>query len=499
MASNSSNPKLLILNLPDPSFQIVEREYAGGFGVSRHTRLGRRSPLERPILNLFLPYLAAVAEEAGCEYSALDAQALGLSFSEILQEAKKFDPDIIVSMISLPSLHADKKLLSRIKSELPNAITVACGTVCSVMPKEVLLGSNIDLASIEHFPYVNGLRCLLKGFSELTRTRDFAILSEFSYLQDSEVRKNPQKGESADFTKYHPKYEVLPLQKYQHFIDSEGNTHLFVPILGSRGCPYNCFYCPYPLGFGNETIFQNPKIVVDEMEHLYSVAHIEGFLFRNQSFTLNLKWAENICNEILKRGLDISWLCEARADQTSINLLSTMARSGCKRIHYGVETGDPTLIMKAKSGVSLQTLSKAFSVARKFEIWRQAHIILGLPTENRQSLENTLQFLLKVDPDSVAINFATPYPGTKLFHEAREKGLINTDDWSRFSSFDIVLDSRDLTDDDLRGMARRISRGTLIQRIGELFSRTLTKHASASCRLLAKYYVPKLAKESLRL
>jgi hypothetical protein len=104
-----------------------------------------------------------------------------------------------------------------------------------------------------------------------------------------------------------------------------------------------------------------------------------------------------------------------------------------------------------------------------------------------------------VDPDSVAINFATPYPGTKLFHEAREKGLINTDDWSRFSSFDIVLDSRDLTDDDLRGMARRISRGTLIQRIGELFSRTLTKHASASCRLLAKYYVPKLVRESLRL
>jgi radical SAM superfamily enzyme YgiQ (UPF0313 family) len=496
---NSANSKLLILNMPDPPFQIVEREYAGGFGVSRHTRLGRRSPLERPILNLFLPYLAGVAEEAACEYLVLDAQAFGLSYNETLRKTKEYAPDIVVSMISLPSLHADKKLLGNIKAELPNTMTVACGTTCSAMPEEILTQSNIDLVSRETFPYVNSLEYLLNSFPRLAKTSDFSALPGFSYVRELELRNNPQRSVVKDFTKHHPKYDALPLEKYQHFIDLEGKTHLFIPILGSKGCPYNCFYCPYPLGFGNETVFQDPKVVVDQMEHLCSIGHIEGFLFRNQSFALNLKWAENVCSEILKRELDVSWLCEARADQTSTSLLSAMSRSGCKRIHYGVETGDPVLITRAKAGVSLQTVSKTFSLVREFGIWRQAHVILGLPTENQQSLENTLQFLVKLDPDSVAINFATPYPGTELFRESQEKGWIKEHDWSHFSSFDVVLNANCLKGGDLQGMARKIFRHTLVQRINKLLSEPLKGDLSARCRLLAGYYVPKLAKESLGL
>jgi radical SAM superfamily enzyme YgiQ (UPF0313 family) len=114
-------------------------------------------------------------------------------------------------------------------------------------------------------------------------------------------------------------------------------------------------------------------------------------------------------------------------------------------------------------------------------------------------LENTLQFLVKLDPDSVAINFATPYPGTELFRESQEKGWIKERDWSHFSSFDVVLNANCLKGGDLQGMARKIFRHTLVQRINKLLSEPLMGDLSARCRLLAEYYVPKLAKESLGL
>jgi hypothetical protein len=129
-----TNIKLLVLNLPNPPNRKVTRDYAGGFGTATPLQRIRRKQSGKPYLNLFLPYSAAVAQQAGFEYKVLDAQALKLSKTEILQYVKKFDPNITFSMISLPSIYEDKKLLSAIKEEMSNTLVVACGSVCNVVP-----------------------------------------------------------------------------------------------------------------------------------------------------------------------------------------------------------------------------------------------------------------------------------------------------------------------------------------------------------------------------
>jgi anaerobic magnesium-protoporphyrin IX monomethyl ester cyclase len=493
--SMSTDLKLLVLNLPDPPFHSVEREYAGGFGVSKRLRLG---PLTRPVLNLFMPYLAAVAEDVGCEYSIIDAQALGLSSEKTVQKVEEFDPDVAVSMVSLPSLYFDKKVLSDVKSGLPNATVVACGSVCNVMPEEVLRECGIDLAMRDYFPYVNGLRNLLLGF-KTSEGGSLKRLPGFSYVEGSEVRSNPAEESGRDFTDYVPKYDALPLKRYQHFIDLAGESHLFAPLLGSRGCPSRCFYCPYVVGFGAEAVFEDPRKVVDQIEYLRLCLGVEGFLFRNQSFGLNRKWAERVCSDIVKRGLDVSWFCESRADHTTEDLLPLMVRSGCKRIHYGVETGDSRLITTVKPGVRMETVRRAFDVARKFGVWRQAHIILGLSDEDCGSLNRTHDFLLELDPDSVSVNFATPYPGTALYREALDKDLLLTHDWGRYSSFNVVLKADGLTSDELYSMARKIYDHTLAQRMARLLGDSPGRGLASRVKLLAKYYAPKLAQERLGL
>lgn len=474
--------KLLILNLPNPSHRKVTRDYAGAFGIATPLSRIRRKQSGKPYLNLFLPYSAAVAQETGYEYKVLDAQALELSKAKVLENAKKFDPDIVFSMISLPSIYEDKKLLHAIKEELPNTIVVGCGSVCNVMPEEVLKGSSIDLVARDSFPYINSLRHLLSDFKKLG---DFKKLPGFSYIKGNEVRNNPSKPPEKEFVDYRPIYDILPLKEYEHIATSNGKKRVHIPILGSKGCPYPCSYCPYPIGFGKKTIFKHPKSAVDEIEHLNQMG-IEYFDFRNQSFTLNRKWAKAVCTEIINRKLDISWLCEARVDETSKEILTEMHRSGCKRIHYGVETGDPTLIGIGKPGVHLQNTQDSFKTTKEIGIRRHAHIILGLPGENRKTLERTYKFLANLDPDSVSLNFATPYPGTKMHETAERNNWIITHNWAYYSSFDVVMTPPNLNAEDLYRIAMQIEKSLLTQKAKQLLSSGLNMN---TFKLVANHYM----------
>ena len=137
-----------------------------------------------------------------------------------------------------------------------------------------------------------------------------------------------------------------------------------IPILGALGCPYTCSYCPYPLGFGTEIIHNYPESIADEIEYLNQLG-VDYFLFRNQCFTYNKKWSKNVCSEINKRGLDVEWICEARVDEVSKDILQYMWDAGCRRILFGVETGHPSLINKAKPGSDLQHTQKAFKLSKE--------------------------------------------------------------------------------------------------------------------------------------
>ena len=327
--------------------------------------------------------------------------------------------------------------------------------------------SNINLVARDSFPYINSLRSLLKSFEKIG---DLKKLPGFSYIKDNELRNIPSRPPEKDFIDYRPIYDILPLKEYEHITTSNGKKRVHIPILGSKGCPYSCLYCPYPLGFGRKPIFKHPKSIVDEIEHLHQMG-VEYFGFRNQSFTLNKKWAKAVCKEIINRKLDISWICEARVDETSKEILTKMYNAGCRRIHYGVETGDPTLIRMAKPGVLLQNTKHSFKIAKEIGIWRHAHIILGLPGENKKTLEKTSNFLLNIEPDSVTLNFATPYPGTKMYEIAEKNNWIITRNWAYYSSFDVVMMPPNLRVKDLYKTAMQIKKSLLLRKQKQILSR----------------------------
>jgi radical SAM superfamily enzyme YgiQ (UPF0313 family) len=472
---------LLILNLPSPSEQLLLRDSAGGYGIIIPTNI-RRSKYSNIYPNPFLFYSAAVAQDMNFDYNVIDAQILKLSENKLIEAVKKFDPDIIFSMISLPSIYSDLMMLDKIKSEIENTLVVGCGTVCKTLPNEILENSSVDIITRDFFPYVNGLRDLLKKFPLERKYKD---LSGFSYIQDNELKHTSLKSTGLEYYDYKPLFRELPLEKYWHYPDSEGRKRLLVPILGALGCPHHCSYCPYSIGFGEKIRYNNPKSIANEIEDLCSYG-IDYFLFRNQSFTFNYDWAKSVCNEIKKRKLDIEWICEARIDETNKDILGHMWNSGCKRILFGVETGDPSLMQKVKPGINLRNVKDVFKLTKKMGFWRIASIILGFPDENKMTLNRTKKFVLNLKPDSISINFLTPYPGTKLYEVAKRNKWINTKNWKHYTSFNPVMTLPDLSVKDLYHVASQIRKKHLLEKGKKRIIKNLNFHSVKN--LLSVYF-----------
>jgi radical SAM superfamily enzyme YgiQ (UPF0313 family) len=482
-----ADPKFVAINLPNPPSYIVDREYAGGFGIAQYVGIRYAA---KPALNLFLPYSAAVAKELGWNYRIIDAVALKLSHQEALREVEKENPAIVLAMIGLPSFRQDVKLLNDIKEKNPDVVVVACGTICKVIPEKVLSSGKIDLIFRDDFPYIHNIESLLAN-ARASRKFSFKEFPNISFLQDGKVVNTTDEPHEDNLDSYNPIYDDLPLDKYYQFTDLGGNKYTTVPILAGKGCSHNCSYCPYPVGFGRKYSLKSPEKIADEVEHLYNSKQVHAFIFRIQSITLNKEWAKKLFHELLKRKLDIVWACEARVDEASRELLARMKKSGCKRIHYGVETGDPQLIKIGKPNVNLMMIRKAFHLTKQNNIWTHAHMILGLPGENKQTLNTTSRFLLDLDPDSITLNFATPYPGTVLYEIAKKKNWIAVHDWAFYTSTYAVMRTDELKQKDLYHAKKKIEKEFLKQKISRLMSNPFQNH---SLRLLVNYAEQLLAR-----
>jgi len=357
-------------------------------------------------------------------------------------------------LIGLPSLKKDLELLDMIKESLPNTMIVGVGTVCQFVQNDILLKSKIDVALRNSYPYVSNLIDLIRA---LELGQNLKNVPGISYIKNGNLINTVGPLDIGLDKLLPPNYDTLELDGYESFQDLDGNHYSYVPILGSKGCPYSCIYCPYPLGFGKKWTHRSPNDIVDEIEYLCTRG-VKGFLFRDQSFPIYKKHTTNICEEIIHRKLEVAWFCEARADHISRELLETMKKAGCKRIHYGVETGDPQLIKWGKPGTNLNTVRKAFRLTKEAGLWANAHMILGWPEESLKTLAGTARFVTEIDPDYVNWNVLTPYPGTKLYEIAEENNLILTHDWSRYTSHTVVMRTKWLNADQLRMAANRIIR-----------------------------------------
>lgn len=192
----------------------------------------------------------------------------------------------------------------------------------------------------------------------------------------------------------------------------------------SRGCPFDCSFCSVKGVWGKGYRAMSAERIVSDIERMIRYYGLKAAYFREDNFTLDKNRLANFCELLLSRGVAIDWLCETRAD--SINddqLLALMARSGCKALYVGVESGSQRMLDYYRKGISVETFVAALTKARKHGMKLYTSFIVGAPNETEADLQETYRLLDHLKPDAHSLNIFVGIPGSELYREMLDQQL----------------------------------------------------------------------------
>jgi radical SAM superfamily enzyme YgiQ (UPF0313 family) len=374
----------------------------------------------------FLAYATGALEKAGFKVRLLDAVARKLSREEVVKEAEKFNPGLVVLDTSTPSIYNDVEVASLIKEALPGAHVTLVGTHPTAMPEETLgLSDKIDSLCLGEYDYT-----LVDLAEAVEEDANLAKVKGLCYRSNGGIRKN----EPRELIK---NLDALPFvsrvyKKHLNIKDYFYASLLYpqVTILTARGCPYNCSFCNAP--FKNSYRARSVENVLDEFEYIQGeLPEVKEVMIEDETFPVRKKRTLEFCEGLKERGIKLRWSCNARVN-TDYETLRTMKLAGCRLLCVGFETPTQLALDSVRKGTTKELQLRFMEHARKLGLLVNGCFMLGLPGDSEESIRATIEFAKKLNPDTAQFYPLMVYPGTEAYRWAKEKGYLVTEDYSKW-------------------------------------------------------------------
>jgi anaerobic magnesium-protoporphyrin IX monomethyl ester cyclase len=374
---------------------------------------------------LGISYLVAVLEEKGYEVDVVDCQVSRPNQKQLEDKFRSLNPDIIgvtaATVTYLPAL----KILKAAKAALPSCITMIGGPHVTVMDERTFTESaDVDI--------------VVRGEGEQTMLELASLVSDGNLKSLSEVagitfRKNGQVYRTPD-RPFIQDIDSLPRPAHKHFDVTRYKISgkIYMPIITSRGCPFNCAFCLASKMCGRGFRARSPSKVVDELEWLRDTFGAGAFAFYDDTFTFDVNRAIAICDEMKARKFGLPWDCRTRVDKVSKELLTKLRSTNCQLIHFGVESGSQQMLNTMRKGTTVEQNANAIKLAKECDILVAISLVIGYPGETPEMLQQTTDFIRRTKPDYVYMCEAVPYPGTELYNYVKQLGLEMTEDWNQY-------------------------------------------------------------------
>jgi radical SAM superfamily enzyme YgiQ (UPF0313 family) len=261
---------------------------------------------------------------------------------------------------------------------------------------------------------------LVKAFS--CKRPDYSKILGLAYKdKKGKVYRNPDRPLIADLDSLpFPAWHLMPPSLYRVVpILSPNKGDLVAPVVTSRGCPYQCTFCASNITWRNRFRKRSPKNIVDEIELLVKKFGVKEVHLTDDNFTMIKNHAMAVCDEFIKRKINIFWQCPngVRIDSLDLPLLEKMKQAGCYSVGLGIESGSPKILKKVKKSLDLKLVEEKLRLLKKVGIRAYGFFILGLPGETRKTIRETIDFAKNNPFDRVWFNILTPYPGSEIFDE----------------------------------------------------------------------------------
>ncbi len=367
-----------------------------------------------------LAYHAAVLERSGFTCVIRDYSTTGTSPAQALDEILKMKPRVVFFSSTQPTQANDLAFAERFKESNPGVKVVLRGESVTYQDENIL----------NDYPQID---FILRGESEETFAdlakvlmggdlRPLEELPGLTYRAEGKIIHTPDRPFIKDLDKLPwPARHLLDQDLYR----SPETGNKLTTLYTARGCPHPCIFCPAPLASGRRARLRAVEDLIAEIKDCLGSYGIREFLFHGDTFTYSKKWTLDLCESIVREGLDIRWGCNSRVDTIDREMMEAMKRAGCWVIGFGVESGHEETLKRIRKGVTRQQIVEAFRLCRRVGIRSHAFFVFGFPWEGPEHLQADLKLAKEIDPDFFDFNIAYPLPGTELLNLVCEEGLLD--------------------------------------------------------------------------
>jgi len=370
---------------------------------------GSRYQAKREITSFWFPTWLAQPAAMVPGSKMIDAAPHNQSTDDVLKLAK--DYELVVMHTSTPSLANDVECARQLKAQNPAIKVGFIGAHVAVLPEQTLRENKVlDFVCRHEFDYTckelaEGRPWTeIKGLSwrdedgRLQRTEDRELIEDWDQMPSV----FPTYADNLDITKYFIGYLLHP----------------YVSFYTGRGCPAKCTFCLWPQTIGGHKYrTKSPECVGREMEIAKSIwgDKVREYMFDDDTFTINEARAIEISKH-MKR-LKLTWSCNARA-HVKYETLKELRDNGLRLLLVGFESGNQAILNRIKKGIKLDMAREFMANCKKLGIKVHGTFIIGLPVETPQTVRETIDFAKELDPHTIQVSIAAPYPGTELYDQA---------------------------------------------------------------------------------
>jgi len=399
----------------------------------------------KPSPSLGLALIAGALKAENHEIHVIDAMAEApdqyISFHQDIvlnglneyQIGEMIDPDadiIAFSMMFSGNWLHNRVLINYLGEKFPDAILIAGGEHITAAAEFCLT----DAAELDICVCGEGEETITELTRAITKDNPFSEIPGIVFKDESgNIITNTRRTRIKAVEEVSwPAWEFFPLDKYKEnsIIYGVDRQVYSVPIMATRGCPYQCTFCSSPSMWGTRYYMRSPNDVLNEIEYFYHKFNIRNFDFYDLTAIVKRNWILDFCKELLARDLKITWQIPAgtRSEAIDKEVAHYLYKSGCVNITYAPESGSRETLKRIKKKVSLPKMLQSIKFSREENMNIKLNIIIGFPGETHKQIWETMLFVVKASwygAHDMSPSIFSPYPGSELFTQLSKEKKVN--------------------------------------------------------------------------
>lgn len=395
-------------------------------GFSRESR----SPAVTKSGTLYYPawlaYACGYAEENGFKCKLIDSIADKITFDDTIDLVLKNNPKTIIIGTSTPSIDADLNFSRELKLKLPKSLIILVGTHASSCASSIVAEFDfVDIIARREYDVT-----ILEILQTIKHSQEWENLKGITYKNKSgNVVNNPDQPYIHDLdiipfgSKVYKKHLNIRNYYYGHV------RYPMISIFTSRGCNARCNYCLYPQTMFGNFRSRTPLNIAQEFSWIANnLPEVREVLIDDDTFTMNKAHAQATARELIKIKNKIKWTCEARAN-LDYETLTLMKKAGCRLIVTGFESTNQNVLDRVNKGIKMNEVYDYVRDAKQAGIKIHACFMAGNPGDTIETLDNSLNWAIEQNFDTVQFFPLQVYPGTKAYEWAIQTGYIREQDF----------------------------------------------------------------------